>query len=153
MLKRVASALEESCPDESCLIGRLNGADFAVLAQDVESVDELTRQISARARLSISDPSSPSEHTLLLGAAIYRHEDPISQVLSRADMALNRAEQEGGSAIEAGELNVEWKPAASLVSAWEVLIETALNLKRVQFATYPVLNGKGELIHYEAPAR
>ena len=37
--------------------------------------------------------------------------------------------------------------------AWQVLIETALNLKRVQFATYPVLNGQGELIHYEAPAR
>jgi diguanylate cyclase (GGDEF)-like protein len=153
LLKRVAGALEESCPDEPCLIGRLNGADFAVLAPDVESVDVLTQKIYARVRLSISDPSTTSEHIVLLGAAVYRHDDPISQVLSRADMALNRAEQEGGSAVEAGELNVEWKPAAGLVSAWEVLIETALNLKRVQFATYPVLNGKGELIHYEAPAR
>ena len=153
LLKRVADALQESCPDESCLIGRLNGADFAVLAPDVDSVDAMARQISAKALLSINDPSATSEHALLVGAAVYRHGDPISQVLSRADMALGRAEAEGGSAIEAGEMPVEWKPAASLVAAWEVLIETALNLKRVQFATYPVLSGQGKLIHYEAPAR
>ena len=40
LLKRVAGALQESCPDESCLIGRLNGAVFAVLAPDVDSVEE-----------------------------------------------------------------------------------------------------------------
>jgi diguanylate cyclase (GGDEF)-like protein len=153
LLKRVAGALQESCPDEACLIGRLNGADFAVLAPDVDSADELARQISARTLLSINDPSAATEHAVLLGAAVYRHGDAVSQVLSRADMALSRAEQEGGSAVEMGELNIEWKPAASLVAAWQVLIETALNLKRVQFATYPVLNGQGELIHYEAPAR
>ena len=153
LLKRVAGALQESCPDESCLIGRLNGADFAVLAPDVDSVDELARQISARTLLSINDPSAASEHVVLLGAAVYRHGDAVSQVLSRADMALGRAELEGGSAVEMDNANVEWKPAASLVAAWQVLIETALNLNRVQFATYPVLNGQGELIHYEAPAR
>ncbi len=153
LLQRVATALLESCPDENCLIGRLNGADFAVLAPDVDMIDDLTRQIAARALLSINDPSAAVEHAVLLGAAVYRHGDAVSQVLSRADMALVRAEQEGGSAVESGELNVEWKPAASLMSAWQVLIETALNLKRVQFVTYPVLNGQGALIHYEAPAR
>lgn len=153
LLKRVAGALQESCPDEACLIGRLNGADLAVLAPDVEAVDELTQRIAAHALLSINDPSAAAEHAVLLGAAVYRHGDAISQVLSRADMALNRAEQEGGSAVEAGEPHVEWKPAASLAATWQVLIETALKLKRVQFATYPVLNGQGELIHYEAPAR
>jgi diguanylate cyclase (GGDEF)-like protein len=153
LLKRVASALQESCPDEPCLIGRLNGADFAVLAPDVGSVEELAHQISARTLLSINDPSSPVEHTVLLGAAVYRHGDAVSQVLSRADMALGRAESEGGSAVEMDNVHVEWKPPASLVAAWQVLIETALNLSRVQFATYPVLNGQGALIHYEAPAR
>jgi diguanylate cyclase (GGDEF)-like protein len=153
LLKRVADALQESCPDESCLIGRLNGADFAVLTPEVDSVDELARRISARTLLSINDPSAAVEHTVLLGAAVYRHGDAVSQVLSRADLALGRAEQEGGSAVEMGDPNIEWKPAASLVAAWQVLIETALNLKRVQFATYPVLNGQGKLIHYEAPAR
>lgn len=151
LLKRVAGALQECCPDESCLIGRLNGADFSVLAPDVDAVEELAQRISARTLLSINGPGE--QHAVLLGAAVYRHGDAISQVLSRADMALSRAEQEGGSAVEAGEPHVEWKPAASLVATWQVLIETALNLKRVQFATYPVLNGQGELIHYEAPAR
>jgi diguanylate cyclase (GGDEF)-like protein len=153
LLKRVAGALQECCPDEDCLIGRLNGADFAALVPDADSVDELARSIAARTLLSINDPSAAAEHPVLLGAAVYRHGDPVSQVLSRADMALGRAEQEGGSAVESGELVIEWKPAPSLVSAWQVLIETALDLKRVQFALYPVLNGQGELIHYEAPAR
>ena len=153
LLKLLGNALQESCPDEPCLIGRLNGSDFAVLAPDVDSVAERAREMSAHALLSINDPSSPAEHTVLLGAAVYRHGETLSQVLSRADMALNRAEAEGGSAVEMDNTNVEWKPAASLVSAWQVLIETALNLDRVQFATYPVLSGQGELIHYEAPAR
>lgn len=153
LLKRVAGALQECCPDEPCLIGRLNGADFAVLAPDVDSIENLACQISSRALLSINDPSAATEHAVLVGASIYRHGDAVSQVLSRADMALARAEQEGGSAVETGALDLEWKPAASLLAAWQVLIETALNLKRVQFATYPVLDGQGGLIHYEAPAR
>ena len=153
LLIRVAGALQESCPDEPCLIGRLNGSDFAVLAPNVDSVVELTNQISARTRLSINDPSADIGHTLLLGGAVYRHGDAVSQVLSRADIALGRAEQEGGSAIEAGDLDIEWKPVSSLVAAWQVLIETALNQKLIQFVTYPVLNGQGKLIHYEAPGR
>ncbi len=153
MLKRVSVALQESCPGEHCLIGRLNGADFGVLAPDAESVEAMTEQLYARALLSINDPSASTEHPLHLGATVYRHGDPMSQVLSRADMALGRTIDTGGSAIEMDNLNVEWKPAASLMAAWEVLIETSLNLKRVQFATYPVLNAQGQLIHYEAPAR
>ena len=153
LLKRVAEALQESCPDDPCLIGRLNGSDFAVLAPDVDAVDELAQKIYARALLSINDPSAATEQAVLLGAAVYRHGDPVSQVLSRADLALGRAEQEGGSAIEAGESDIEWKPVSSLVAAWNVLIETALQKRQVQFVTYPVLDGQGRLIHYEAPAR
>lgn len=153
LLRHVASALQEVCPDEGCLIGRLNGADFAVLAPNVDAVDEVARRISAQALLSINDPSAPVEYPILLGGAAYRHGDPVSQVLSRADMALARAEEEGGSAVDVGEVNVEWKPAPSLMAAWRSLIETAISLRRVQFATYPVLDGQGRLIHYEAPAR
>jgi diguanylate cyclase (GGDEF)-like protein len=153
LLKRVADALQESCPDDPCLIGRLNGSDFAVLAPDVDAVDELAQKIYARVLLSINDPSAATEQAVRLGAAVYRHGDPVSQVLSRADLALGRAEQEGGSAIEAGESEIEWKPVSSLVAAWNVLIETALQKKQVQFVTYPVLDGQGRLIHYEAPAR
>lgn len=153
LLTRVAGALEECCADESCLIGRLNGSDFSVLASNVESVSELAKRISARVQLSISDPSAAAERTVLLGAAVYRHGDPISQVLSRADMALARAEMEGGSSIETGDSDVEWKPVASMAAAWKVLIETAINQKRIQFVTYPVLDAQGALIHYEAPAR
>lgn len=153
LLRRVAAALQECCPDEDNLIGRLNGADFAVLAPDADAVDEMARRLAARTLLALNDPSAAAEHAVLLGAAVYRHGDAVSQVLSRADMALRRAEQEGGSAVESGTLEIEWKPAPSLVSAWQVLIETALDLKRVQFALYPVLNAQGQLIHYEAPAR
>lgn len=153
LLQRVAGALQESCLDESCQIGRLNGSDFAVLAPNVDSVAELAQQIFARARLSINDPSAAAENDVLLGAAVYRHGDPVSQVLSRADVALGRAGQEGGSAVEAGDPDVEWKPVPSLVATWKILIDTALRQKRVQFVTYPVLDAEGKLIHYEAPAR
>lgn len=153
LLKRLAGALQECSPEAPCIVGRLNGADFAVLAPDVESVDELARKIAARTLLSINDPSAEAEHPVWVGAAAYRHGDPVSQLLSRADMALRRAEEEGGHAVDLGAPDIEWQPAASLLAAWQNLIETALNLRRIQFATYPVLDAQGRLIHYEAPAR
>ena len=153
LLKRVASALQETCPVETCLIGRLNGADFAVLAPNIDSADELAQDISARVRLAIGDPSAATEHAVLLGGAVYRHGDVVSQLLLSADMALGRAEQEDGCAVATGNLDAEWKPVSSLVASWQVLIETALKQKQVQFVTYPVLDGQGALIHYEAPAR
>ncbi len=153
LLKHVARTLQESCADEPCLIGRLNGSDFAVLAPNAGTVEELARHIYARTLLALNDPSAVAEHTVLLGAAVYRHGDAVSQLLTRADLALGRAELEGGSAVELDNPHTEWKPAASLLSTWQVLIETALTTKRVQFATYPVLDGQGKLIHFEAPAR
>lgn len=153
VLQRLAGALQELCPEEPCLVGRLNGADFGVLAPGVDSIDEMAQRVFAHAELSINDPSADVEHTVLLGAAVYRHEDEMSQVLTRADVALGRAEAEGGSAIEMGDLAVEWRITTSLIAAWKTLIEAALAQKRIQFATYPVLNGQGRLIHYEAPAR
>lgn len=153
LLKRMVGALKETCPDESCLIGRLNGADFAVLVPDADAVEELTREMSARTLLALNEPSAPTEHTVLIGAAVYRHGENLSQVLTRADTALGRAEHEGGSAVELDQPPVEWKPAASLLATWKLLIETALSTRRVQFAVYPVLDDKGALIHFEAPAR
>lgn len=153
LLKHMVGALKEACPDESCLIGRLNGADFAVLVPDVDSVEELARDLSARTLLALNEPSADAEHTVLLGAAVYRHGEAMSQVLTRADTALGRAEHEGGSAVELDPAKVEWTPTASLLTTWKVLIETALSTRRVQFAIYPVLDAQGALIHYEAPAR
>jgi diguanylate cyclase (GGDEF)-like protein len=153
LLKRVADALKASCPDEVCHIGRLNGSDFAVLVPNVDSVDELAHRIVADTQLSINDPSQALEHGVVLGATAYRHGDPVSQVLARADVALSRAKQEGGIAVEVGDPDSEWKPVPSAASTWQVLIETALRQKRVQFVTYPVLDPQGGLVHYEAPAR
>ena len=153
MLRHVAGALQQACPDETCLIGRLNGADFAVLASGVDSPDEMAKRLLVQAQLSIDDPSAATESTLLLGGAVYRHGDALSPVLARADVALARAAEEGGSAVDAGDVALEWKPAPSLLAAWRSLIETAVSLRRIQFATYPVVDTQGRLIHLEAPAR
>ncbi|MFO7542665.1 MAG: EAL domain-containing protein [Thiobacillus sp.] len=153
VLQRLAGALQELCPEEPYLVGRLNGADFGVLVPGVDSIEDMARRVFAHAELSINDPSADVGHTVLLGAAVYRHEDEMSQVLTRADVALGRAEEEGGSAVEMGDLAVEWKITSSLIEAWKALIEAALEQKRIQFATYPVLSGQGKLIHFEAPAR
>ena len=153
LLKRVADALQECCQETDCLIGRLNGSDFALLVPNVDSVDALARRIHARALLAVSDPNATAEHGMLLGAAAYRHGEPVSQVLSRADLALSRAAETGSCAVESGTVGEVWTPVASLADAWRSRIETALNQKRVQFATYPVIDAAGKLVHYEAPAR
>lgn len=153
LLRRLAGALQEMCPEEGALIGRLNGSDFAVLAPNAEQIDALAQRIHARALLALGDTSTAGGHPVLVGAAVYRHGDAVSQVLSRADLALSRAIESGGYATEQGEAGAEWKPVASLAEAWRSRIESALNQMRVQFATYPVLDAQGQLLHHEAPAR
>lgn len=154
LLKRVAASLQASCPDASCLVGRLNGSDFAVLAPDADSVAELAQRIYANALLAIDGVGASTGHVVLLGGTAYRHGEPVSKVLSYADLALGRAAQEGGYAIETGTAaDAEWRLTPSMAAIWARLIETALDRKLIQFVTYPVLDGRGHLLHYEAPAR
>lgn len=154
LLKRVAAALQASCPDNSCLVGRLNGSDFAVLIPNADLIAELAQRTYAKVLLALEGGGAPGGQAALLGAAAYRHGDPLSKVLSYADLALGRAAQGEGYSIETGAENeVEWRMAPSLAASWRTRIETALDRKLVQFATYPVLDGQGQLIHYEAPAR
>lgn len=153
LLRRIAEVLNEFCGDwEASQIGRLNGGDFAVLAPNVNSAEMLALEILSHTLLSINDPSSMSETKIYVGAALYRHGDAVAQLLTQADTALARAEQKGGSAVELEASNIDSQPASSL-AAWRDLIETALDKKRIKFATFPVLNSQGGLIHYEAPAR
>lgn len=153
LLRGISEALDEFCGEwEGCRIGRLNGGEFAVLAPNVSSIEMLAHQILSHTLLSISDPSTPSEQKVLVGAAVYHHGDSVEQLLAHADTALARAEQKGGSAVETESSNIDTQPASSL-AAWKDLIETALEKNRIKFATFPVLNGQGKLIHHEAPAR
>lgn len=153
LLRRIADALAGFCGEwEGSQIGRLNGGDFAVLAPNVGPVELLANEILSHTLLSINDPSTPMTQKILVGAALYRHGDAVSQLLAHADAALARAEQKGASAVETEVSNVDTQPASSL-AAWRELIETALEKKRIRFTTFPVLNGHGKLIHFEAPAR
>jgi diguanylate cyclase (GGDEF)-like protein len=153
MLRRIAEALDEFCGEwEGSQIGRLNGGEFAVLVPNAQGVEMLAHQILAHVLLSINDPSTPAEQKVLVGAAIYHHGDPVEQLLAMADTAMARAEQKGGSAVETELTNIDRQPASSM-AAWKDLIETALEKKRIKFATFPVLDAQGKLIHHEAPAR
>ncbi|MEW6134070.1 MAG: LapD/MoxY N-terminal periplasmic domain-containing protein [Pseudomonadota bacterium] len=154
LLKRVAASLQASCPDASCLVGRLNGSDFAVLAPDADAVAELAQRIYANALLAMDGVGVSTGHVALLGGTAYHHGDTVSRVLSYADLALGRAAQEGGSAVETGAgADAEWRMAPSMAAGWRSLIETALERRLIRFETYPVLDRQRELLHYEAPAR
>lgn len=153
LLRRIASAMDEFCGEwEGCQIGRLNGGEFAALVPNAGPIEMLAHQVFSHTLLSINDPSTPAEHKILVGAAVYHHGDSVAQLLAHADTALARAEQKGGSAVETESSNIDTQPASSL-AAWKDLIETALEKNRIKFATFPVLNGQGKLIHFEAPAR
>jgi diguanylate cyclase (GGDEF)-like protein len=153
LLRRIAEALAGFCGEwAGSQIGRLNGGDFAVLAPNAGPVELLANEILSHTLLSINDPSTPSTQKILVGAALYHHGDAVAQLLSQADAALARAEQKGASAVETESASLDTQPASSL-AAWRDLIETALDKKRIRFATFPVLNAQGGLIHFEAPAR
>lgn len=152
LLNRVAVALQTACSDVTAFVGRLNGSDFAVLAPNADAVAELAQKIYANVLLAIDGAGAPTGHAALLGATAYRYGDSASKVLSYADVALGRAAQEGGFAVEMMDDNA-WRMAPSMAATWRSQIETALEQKQIRFVTYPVLDGWGGLVHYEAPAR
>ncbi len=131
-----------------CMLGRLNGADFA-LCLPVGGVARESAQALAAALRAVL-PGLGQGIAVAAGAVELRRETPLAHALAAADEALARAEARGAYEVElggecAGDLKGE--------DAWRLDITDALTHGRLKLVEFPLLDAAGELVHLEAPLR
>lgn len=133
--------------------GRLNGADFALLAVGEDDAAAVARQVheGLDAALASAAPAT-TQRPLPLGVCAFAPGGTAKPLLARTDGALAAAEQEGERAVHIADPHRP-HPAHADLDGWRTAIETALADGRLQLARFPVLAGDGSLMHQEAPVR
>lgn len=133
-----------------CLLGRLNGADFALCLPAGGLALETAQALVAGLRQAL--PAFGSGLGVVAGAVETHHEQPLGEVMARADAALARAESLGPFAVERAE-GVASGALTQGEGAWRQHIRDALAQSRVQLVAFPLLASDGQAIHLECPLR
>ncbi len=131
-----------------CLVGRLNGADFALWLPAAGVAQDSASAIADALRASL--PAFGHGLQVALGAAELPRSRGSSAWFAAADAALARAEARGGFAVDS---STEQLPEALLQGerAWRAQITEALRERRARLQEFPVLDRQGVLLHLECP--
>lgn len=148
VIAHALQAYPDRVPD--CVIGRLNGSDFA-LALPVAGMAAETAESLAAALRSRLPAFGALVQAHVGGVELSRGMD-VGALMAQADHALARAESRGPFAVEVMQ-DVVGGTAAAGERAWREQIASALAQRRSQLVEYPVLDRKGALSHLECPLR
>ncbi|MEH0167453.1 LapD/MoxY N-terminal periplasmic domain-containing protein [Roseateles microcysteis] len=131
-----------------CLVGRLNGADFALWLPAAGVAQDSASALADALRASL--PAFGHGLQVALGAAELPRSRGSSAWFAAADAALARAEARGGFAVDS---STEQLPEALLQGerAWRAQITEALRERRARLQEFPVLDRQGVLLHLECP--
>lgn len=136
---------------DGCLVGRLNGSDFA-LGLPVGGMAEETAQALAAA-LRAALPAFGPNIGVAFGAVEISRAMRMAELMNAADIALARAEARGPFAVEV-EGSSPVVSAGLGEAAWRQHIQAALAAGRLELGEVPVLAAAGRgLIHLECPLR
>jgi len=153
-LQRAAQALGSvCCTHERCLLGRLNGPEFAMLVPDI-GADEIAALGDAIVAALKGTQAGEEGTPAYIGIAFCHTGQNASAPLAAADMALAAAQEAGKSCwrLHGGE---PLAPRLALsASARKALIETALGNDGIVLHFQPVsATDGGAIMHHEALAR
>lgn len=154
LLKKFGNQLEKECAnDKSMHTGRLNGSDFAVFSSYAKDPAILGNQINHLIkRLNRTDKSLIDIQFTTVATVVHKKDTAesiislVQNIIQESSINIQDSLQViGQSEIEGykNKARVEWLP--QLVSAIEE--------KRVKLEQYPVIDQKGDIIHYESPVR
>ena len=133
-----------------CLLGRLNGSDFALCLPAPGVAFETAEAIGDALRVVL--PTYASTAAVCMGTVEFRRDTSTGDAISRADAALARAEARGAFAVAAdGDA-----PAAIAVlgeGAWRQRVQASLAQHRVRIMEFPLLNARRQLLHLECALR
>ncbi|SHF16942.1 EAL domain, c-di-GMP-specific phosphodiesterase class I (or its enzymatically inactive variant) [Modicisalibacter ilicicola DSM 19980] len=131
-------------------VGRLNGSDFALLLPGNEATAHLQAHIEAQLNAQFDGASlrvaSP------MAVAPYHQGDRRRELFSALDGALAKAEERGGSTVEAVAVDLRHQIYRTH-KQWRHALDQAMKAEGIRLARHPVLDDRGRLIHYEACAQ
>jgi EAL domain-containing protein (putative c-di-GMP-specific phosphodiesterase class I)/GGDEF domain-containing protein len=155
LLSEVGGALNRIVMQNSGWVaGRLNGADFCLLAPRAGDPLAVARELR-EAVLEVLENRRMAGSVQIPGAATaYTREEDLGSLLTRLDGALQANEAEGESGVSvAGREDVQVMPVREQLQNWRQLLHSAFSERGFSLACYPVLGRHGELLHVEAPLR
>ncbi|MDM4766096.1 LapD/MoxY N-terminal periplasmic domain-containing protein [Pelomonas sp. SE-A7] len=131
-----------------CLVGRLNGSDFALWLPAAGVAQDCAQALAEGLKASL--PAFGNGIQVALGAAELPRARGSSAWFAAADAALARAEAQSGFAVES---STEHLPESMLQGerAWRQQIADALQGRRARLQEFPVLDRHGALLHLECP--
>ncbi|WP_028455634.1 bifunctional diguanylate cyclase/phosphodiesterase [Chitinilyticum litopenaei] len=141
LLARLAEQLASiSSGNPDWLAARLNGADFALLAPELDAADSLAAQL-----LAALAPLAARPWLVNIGHSNYQHDENPAQVLARTDAALARAEQQQANACAGDQQGCSQQASGQ----WEAQLRRAIADGSFELMSYPVLRMDGQLLHHE----
>jgi EAL domain-containing protein (putative c-di-GMP-specific phosphodiesterase class I)/GGDEF domain-containing protein len=126
---------------------RLNGADFALLATQIEENDDFAEQLLRE----VGELAPELNNLVHLGYGEYQKGDSVGSLLSRVDAALARAEAHPHNAKCLAPLaqSKNTRPSAY----WRELLQHAINQQQFSFVRFSVLDFAGNELHQELMLR
>ncbi len=140
---------------ERCCVGRLGGADFALLLPVGGMAAECAASLLRALRLPLAgiDPAA----SVAAGAVELQSPLSATQALALADAALTRAETAASAGTaELGPSSLAAEPVQARtqgLESWQRLIGRALIQGRVELGAYPVSSADGRQLHLDCPLR
>ncbi len=154
LLCGVARALREACVTRNdCLPARLNGQDFALLAQNQGDALALADGVRL-AMLRLRDASfSQCGELFYVSATRYKRGDSPGNVLACCDQLLARAEGQEANTCATSEDHGD-TTAFHPAEAWRAIIVRAIEAGRIKLDSYPVMGTRSrQLLHRECVVR
>lgn len=157
LLQECANTLRDTLAGESdAILARLGGAAFAVVVPDIERsraeslAEELAAELGRLKSRGIHDESDVGE----IGVAYYEGEASISELLSRADMALRSAAAKGPNAWALYDEETVTRGDVHTATEWLARLRDIIESERLILHYQPVRNRRDDsVVHYEALAR
>jgi len=157
VLQAVAQTLE-NYPHraDGCFVGRLNGADFAMVLPVGGLAEETARALVQALRLPMI--SIDAAAGMSIGAVELRDAVTVQQALALADEALARAETavafSSACIHDPGSATLVQRPATPYgETMWHQRLALALEQGRVDLGSYPVCTADGRVLHLDCPMR
>ena len=153
LIRQIASTLKADMPDSpDWLLARLNGTDFAVLAQGATPQQCESWAITAHLSLTraANERFAEGHNIAHSGAAFYRRGMKEGALLAAADQVLGSAVNLGTNRYAIGEMDNDLSVS---LAEWRNVLDKAIQSRSFEIASFPALNLNGGLIHEEALLR
>jgi EAL domain-containing protein (putative c-di-GMP-specific phosphodiesterase class I)/GGDEF domain-containing protein len=164
LLRRIGDVLENKCKHQPSLYaGRLNGTDFSIFANQpmdgftlgcqikslLADATHVEEELIAANFLTVVIDITKSDAAGNLNSLI----DAAGKLITFVDSLIDKSDTNNNNTLHVINHSELAKHKNEDRSKWQRLIISALDSKRIKLEQYPVINQKGELIHYESPVR